>query len=101
MTFHSVFISQGVSAGSVNIPNIDATLKPGTKRIVNIHQNVPGVLGQINGYISESGVNIEGQNLATDEQIGFLLIDVQSDQAKSLLDRIKSMDKCILTRLAE
>lgn len=95
------FISQGISAGSVNIPNIDAPVKAGTRRIVNIHQNVPGVLGQINGYISETGVNIEGQNLATDEHIGFLLIDVQEDQAKSLLKRIKSMDKCILTRLAE
>lgn len=95
------FISQGISAGSVNIPNVEAPLKAGTKRIVNIHQNVPGVLGQINGYISETGVNIEGQNLATDEQIGFLLIDVQEDQAKSLLERIKSMDKCILTRLAD
>ena len=95
------FIAQGISAGSVNLPNVDAPLKPGTKRIVNIHQNVPGVLGQINGYISETGVNIEGQNLATDEEIGFLLIDVQEDQAKSLLDRIKSMDKCILTRIAE
>ncbi len=95
------FIKNGISAGSVNIPNIDAPVKSGTRRIINIHQNVPGVLGQINGYISETGVNIEGQYLATDEHIGFLLVDVQEDQAHSLLDRIKSMDKCILTRLAE
>ena len=95
------FIKRGISAGSVNIPQVDATIKEGSQRIVNIHQNVPGVLGQINSFISESGVNIEGQYLATDDKIGFLLIDVQDNQASSLLDRIKSMDKCILTRLAE
>lgn len=95
------FIKYGTSAGSVNFPQVEARLKTGTRRIVNIHQNVPGVLGQINSYISDTGVNIEGQYLATDDTIGFLIIDVQSDQVHSLLDRIKAIDKCILTRIAD
>ncbi|MFT6631847.1 MAG: D-3-phosphoglycerate dehydrogenase [Bacteriovoracaceae bacterium] len=93
------FLKAGSSSGSVNFPNVDLSLKDGRHRIINVHKNQPGVLGEINGIISTAGANIEGQYLGTDEEIGFLVIDVHADHVDNLASQIKSMEKCIITRV--
>ncbi|MDP7319171.1 MAG: phosphoglycerate dehydrogenase [Bacteriovoracaceae bacterium] len=95
----SQFIKVGTTAGSVNFPQVDISFKPTKHRIVNIHKNVPGVLGKINGMISTQGANIEAQYLATDEQIGYLIIDVDGEHVDALSSEIKSLDQSILTRV--
>lgn len=95
------FIQLGSTAGSVNFPNLDPVAREGSKRIVNVHKNVPGMLGQINNIISSNGINIEGQQLGTDKDIGYLVMDVQADQVNSLLAEIKKLDKSLITRLAQ
>lgn len=93
------YLKYGATAGSVNLPNIDMGKIEGTPRIVNIHKNVPGVLGKINGLISNAGANIEGQYLATDEEIGYLVVDVDGAHVNELTDQIKQLDESIVTRI--
>lgn len=62
------YLKIGSTSGAVNFPNVDLPVKHGTSRILNVHQNQPGVLGEINGLISKAGANIEGQYLSTDEK---------------------------------
>src|SRR6202042_1290852 len=73
------YVNAGVSTGAVNFPHIDSSPTPGKHRILNVHKNVPGVLRDINRIVSEKGANIAAQVLATDPEIGYLVMDLDQD----------------------
>jgi D-3-phosphoglycerate dehydrogenase len=93
------FLKIGSSSGAVNFPNVDLPVKQGTSRILNVHRNEPGVLGEINTIISLAGANIEGQFLSTDAEIGYLVMDVHSSHADELASRIAELKRSIRTRV--
>jgi D-3-phosphoglycerate dehydrogenase len=93
------FLKIGSSSGAVNFPNVDLPVKKGTSRILNVHRNEPGVLGEINTIISKAGANIEGQYLSTDDEIGYLVMDVHSDHADILAQEISKLKRSIRTRV--
>lgn len=93
------YLKIGSSSGAVNFPNVDLPIKKGTSRILNVHRNEPGVLGEINTIISKAGANIEGQYLSTDDEIGYLVMDVHSDHASKLSDEIAKLKRSIRTRV--
>lgn len=93
------YLKIGSSSGAVNFPNVDLPVKQGTSRILNVHKNEPGVLGEINGLISKAGANIEGQYLSTDEKIGYLVMDLHSSQAHALATDIEKLSRSIRTRV--
>jgi D-3-phosphoglycerate dehydrogenase len=92
-------LSIGSTLGAVNFPNVELPLKSGTNRILNVHRNEPGVLGEINGLISKAGANIEAQFLSTDDKIGYLVMDVNSQFAQSLAQDISKLSRSIKTRV--
>ncbi len=92
-------LSIGSTLGSVNFPNVELPIKSGTNRILNVHRNEPGVLGEINGLISKAGANIEAQFLSTDDKIGYLVMDVNSQFAQSLALDISKLARSIKTRV--
>ncbi|MFS4458001.1 phosphoglycerate dehydrogenase [Bdellovibrio sp. HCB2-146] len=93
------YLKIGSTSGAVNFPNVDLPVKQGTSRILNVHKNEPGVLGEINGLISKAGANIEGQFLSTDEKIGYLVMDLHSQHAQSLATDIGKLSRSIRTRV--
>lgn len=93
------YLKIGSSSGAVNFPNVDLPVKKGTSRILNVHRNEPGVLGEINTIISKAGANIEGQFLSTDDEIGYLVMDVHSQHAAELADNINRLQRSIRTRV--
>lgn len=93
------YLKIGSTLGSVNFPNVDLPIGEGTKRILNVHKNEPGVLGEINGIVSESGANIQAQFLSTDEKIGYLVMDLEAQNVKRILEEIQSLDRSIRTRI--
>lgn len=93
------YLQIGSSSGAVNFPNVDLPVKKGTSRILNVHRNEPGVLGEINGIISKAGANIEGQYLSTDDEIGYLVMDVHSTHADQLAKDIEKLKRSIRTRV--
>ncbi len=93
------FLELGSTYGSVNFPQIDLQKSSGVKRILNVHRNEPGVLGEINGIVSEAQANIRAQSLSTDENIGYLVMDVETRNYKSLADEIEKLDRSIRTRV--
>jgi D-3-phosphoglycerate dehydrogenase len=93
------FIKLGSTTGAVNFPNLDLSFRQKSSRLSNVHLNEPGMLGQINNIISKAGANIGGQSLSTDEEIGYLIIDVDSDDVKVLAEEIKNLDKSVITRV--
>ncbi|HRE32821.1 MAG TPA: phosphoglycerate dehydrogenase, partial [Candidatus Berkiella sp.] len=64
------YVNEGSSTGSVNFPQLSLPSMSYPQRIIHIHKNVPGILAQINRLFAESGSNIEGQFLKTNQEIG-------------------------------
>ncbi|OFZ31372.1 MAG: D-3-phosphoglycerate dehydrogenase [Bdellovibrionales bacterium RIFCSPHIGHO2_01_FULL_40_29] len=96
------FMQFGTTAGAVNFPNIDLVQRTHVTRIMNVHRNEPGVLGELNGFISAAQANIQAQYLSTDQKVGYLVVDLEMDQAKAsvthLVNQIQSSKRSIKTR---
>ena len=96
------FLKTGTTAWAVNFPNVDLSYKENVVRIMNIHKNEPGVLGEINGHISKAGANIQAQYLSTDASIGYLVVDLEMQRAgttsKQLVEIIQKSSRSIKTR---
>ncbi|AYN97347.1 phosphoglycerate dehydrogenase [Pseudomonas sp. LTJR-52] len=91
------YSDNGTSVSSVNFPEVALPSHPGKHRLLHIHQNVPGVLSEINRVLSENGINISGQYLQTDEKVGYVVVDVDaaySDMAQEKLQNVKSTIRC-------
>ena len=94
------FLKFGSTRGAVNFPNIDLPLlHEHCHRIINVHRNVPGVLGDINTIVSEVGANIQAQSLSTDPDIGYLVMDLEKGEAGEVAKRISALDTSIKTRV--
>lgn len=93
------FLKTATTAGAVNFPNIDITPRANVTRILNVHRNQPGVLGEINGIISQAGANIQTQYLSTNPEIGYLVMDIENANGLSLSKAIEQSSKNIKTRL--
>ena len=87
------YLEKGVSTGSHSIPALSLPMQAKTHRILHIHKNVPGVLGEINSKLSAHNINILGQYLKTNDEIGYVVLDVDtalSNEAFNLLKGVKS-----------
>lgn len=93
------FLRAGTTAGAVNFPHVELPIAPGSHRIMNVHRNEPGVLGEINSLVSKYGANILGQQLSTEAKIGYMVMDVENAAAKKLADEIGKLDRSIRTRV--
>jgi D-3-phosphoglycerate dehydrogenase len=93
------FVNAGVTTGAVNFPQLDAALTPHKHRILNVHKNVPGVLRDINSIVSEKGANIAAQVLATDPEIGYLIMDLDQDVSRDVKNAVAALDVNIKTRI--
>ncbi len=82
------FLHFGTTAWSVNFPQVDLQLKTGVTRIMNVHKNEPGVLGELNGSISKAGANIQAQYLSTNNNVGYLVVDLEMHTATMTAEQI-------------
>lgn len=94
------FLKEGFSGGAVNFPKIECQ-KPGenSRRLINVHRNVPGVLSEVTKIVSSLGTNILSQHLDTDQNIGYLIMDVESGHGDELANKISQLETSIKTRL--
>ncbi len=93
------FINAGSTTGAVNFPQIEMPHLPGTHRILNVHRNVPGVLRDVNHIVSDRDANIQGQMLATDADIGYLIMDLDQDVSDEVHAAIGKLRTNIRTRI--
>jgi len=93
------FVNIGITTGAVNFPAIELPLTPGKHRILNVHRNVPGVLRDINRIVSDKGANIAAQVLATDPEIGYLVMDLDHDVSDEVKDAVAALGTNVRTRI--
>jgi D-3-phosphoglycerate dehydrogenase len=91
------FINSGSTLGSVNMPELSLKLNPSAHRILNIHQNVPGVLRDVNNILSD--YNVVAQMLLTTQKIGYLIVDVDAGISHEVKKKIGALKTSIRTRI--
>ena len=90
------YLEKGITFGSHTVPALALPPQEGSHRILHIHTNIPGVLSEINTQLSKYKINILGQYLKTNEDIGYVVLDVDkrlSAQALGLLKEVKATIK--------
>lgn len=92
------FVNAGATLGAVNFPQVEPPPQ-GLHRILNVHRNVPGVLTSINRIISDFNANVESQVLATDPNIGYLVMDLDRRVSKEVRAAVAKLDTSIKTRI--
>jgi len=93
------YLEFGTSSGSHTVPNVILPPQDGTHRILHIHRNIPGVLGEINSKLYARGVNILGQYLKTSDEVGYVILDVDTDVSREALETVKEARGTIKTRV--
>ncbi|TNH05484.1 phosphoglycerate dehydrogenase [Testudinibacter sp. TR-2022] len=93
------YSDNGSTLSAVNFPEVSLPEHSGTKRLMHIHHNRPGVLNKINQIFTDEGVNIAAQFLQTNPQIGYVVIDVETTNTDSVLQRLRSIEGTIKARV--
>jgi D-3-phosphoglycerate dehydrogenase len=93
------FLERGITTGSHSVPPLNLPPNENTHRILHIHKNVPGVLSEINTQLSSHHINILAQYLKTNDDIGYVVLDVNKNLSKKALDLLKNVKDTIKVRL--
>ncbi|WP_407521582.1 phosphoglycerate dehydrogenase [Lacibacter sp. MH-610] len=93
------YLERGITIGSHTVPELALPQQEGTHRILHIHRNVPGVLSEINTELSKHKINILGQYLKTNEQIGYVVLDVDKALSKKAVQLLKEVKETIKVRM--
>ena len=75
------YSDNGSTLTSVNFPEVALPAHAGKHRLLHVHRNQPGVLARVNDVFSRRGVNVAAQYLQTTPHIGYVVIDVETDEA--------------------
>ena len=93
------YLDFGTSEGSHTVPPVSLPPQAGTHRILHIHRNIPGVLGDINSRLSMRNINIVGQFLNTNPEIGYVILDVESKLSKEAFEILRDVKGTVRTRM--
>ncbi|AJO91648.1 phosphoglycerate dehydrogenase [Haemophilus influenzae] len=93
------YSDNGSTLSSVNFPKVSLPEHEGTKRLLHIHENRPGILNKLNQIFVEANLNIAAQYLQTDPKIGYVVVDVETNDASPLLTKLKEIDGTIRARV--
>jgi D-3-phosphoglycerate dehydrogenase len=93
------FLEKGITTGSHSVPALSLPPQEGTHRILHIHNNVPGVLSEINTQLSKHKINILAQYLKTNEEIGYVVLDVDKSLSQNALELLRNVKQTLKVRL--
>jgi len=93
------YSDNGSSFTAVNFPEVALPAHPGKHRLLHIHENVPGVLTEINTIFSESDINISSQYLQTNDQVGYVVMDIDKQSSELALEKLNQVRGTIRSRV--
>jgi D-3-phosphoglycerate dehydrogenase len=114
------FVNVGSTTGAVNVPQVelpdqdswggevesDDERRPAraskvrrAHRILHFHKNVPGVLSNLHAAIAKLGANISAEHLRTDEEIGFVVLDVDPTDGEKVLAAVREIPATVRVRM--
>jgi len=93
------YINSGNTVDAVNFPNIRLPKQNNSHRFLHIHENVPGVMAKINEVLAKFEMNITGQYLSTDPEVGYVITDLDKEYNKEVIKALKSIEHTIKFRV--
>ncbi|MES2480902.1 MAG: phosphoglycerate dehydrogenase [Pseudomonadota bacterium] len=93
------YSDNGSTVSAVNFPEVALPEHTGRRRLLHIHRNVPGIIARVNERFSAAGINIDGQYLRTNEEVGYVVIDVDSAAVEVALDELCAIPGTIRCRV--
>ena len=93
------YSDNGSTITAVNFPEVSLPELANRSRLLHVHHNRPGVLTQINQAFAQHGINIAAQYLQTDEAIGYVVIDVDTDHSEVALKELSAVEGTIRARI--
>ncbi|EHQ26786.1 HAD-IB family phosphatase [Mucilaginibacter paludis] len=93
------FMNEGKTHMSCNFPELQPPRVNNAHRLIHIHKNVPGILAQINEVFAKHNINIVGEFLVTNAQIGYVITDVNKGYDQQILTELKKIEHTIKFRL--
>jgi D-3-phosphoglycerate dehydrogenase len=91
----------GATLGAVNFPQVQLPPRPRGTRFMHVHRNTPGILRRVNEIFSEAGANIAAQFLQTDGELGYVVVEAETDRNEdmAILAQLRALDGTIRARL--
>ena len=83
------YINSGNTVDAVNFPNIRLPKQTNAHRFLHIHKNVPGIMAHINEVLAKFDMNITGQYLSTDSDVGYVITDLDKEYNKEVIKALK------------
>lgn len=93
------YINSGNTVDAVNFPNIRLPKQNNAHRFLHIHKNVPGIMAKINEELAKYEMNITGQYLSTDNEVGYVITDLDKDYNKEVMKALKNIENTIKFRV--
>lgn len=95
------YSDNGSTLSAVNFPEVQLPEHAGSRRLLHIHENRPGMLSAVNDVFSGSRVNIDAQFLQTRGSIGYVVIDIDADAqgANAMRQQLAALPGTLKTRL--
>lgn len=93
------YSDNGTSVSSVNFPELALPSHPGKHRILHVHKNQAGMLGAINKVFADNDINVTGQFLQTDAEVGYVVIDVDQQDSQLAYQALKEIPGTMRCRL--
>lgn len=93
------YINSGNTVDAVNFPNIRLPRQEKSHRFLHIHKNVPGIMAKINKVLAKYDLNLTGQYLATDDTVGYVIVDVDKEYNHEVLQALKDIENTIKFRV--
>ena len=92
------YAKAGTTNLSVTFPELNLPSDPARHRLAHVHHNAPGVLATINTILGDHGVNIEGQQLATRGELGYVVTDVSAEVGADVLKELAALPETVRLR---
>ncbi|MFY0626657.1 MAG: phosphoglycerate dehydrogenase [Reichenbachiella sp.] len=93
------YINSGSTTNSVNFPNLTLPTLNNAHRFIHVHKNQPGILAKITNVLAEHNINVMGQYLKTNEQVGYVITDIDRDYDKDVVTVLKKIEGTIKFRV--
>ncbi|MGI9551553.1 MAG: phosphoglycerate dehydrogenase [Aurantibacter sp.] len=93
------YINSGNTVDAVNFPNIRLPKQQNAHRFLHIHKNVPGIMAHINEVLAKYEMNISGQYLSTDTEVGYVITDLDKEYNKEVIKALKNVENTIKFRV--
>ncbi len=92
------YMNTGNTQQCVNLPNLQLPVQQ-AHRLIHLHANVPGVLASINNLLAAHRVNILGQYLKTNEQVGYVITDIDKEYNPDVVGELRKVEHTIKFRV--